>query len=133
VNPGRDYPDLKLVGDHAYWLSGLKLRDGAEQGQIDAVSHGFGVGDPEPGETERGTGTLSGGNFGTLIFTRQKRAWGEPPPAPAANKIDVTATGIASAVLNVKRARVDCDVEIGIESDGPISIELPGCDRTVTN
>ena len=35
-------------------------------------------------------------------------------------------------MLNVKRARVDCDVEIEIESDGPISIELPGCDRTVT-
>ena len=132
VNPARDFPDLRLVGDHAYWLSGLKLRDGAEQGQIDAVSHGFGVGDPAPGETERGTGTLKGGNLGTLIFTRQSKAWGEPPQQPTANKIEVTATGIASAVLNVKRARVDCDVEIEIETDGPISIELAGCDRTVT-
>ena len=132
VNPSRDYPDLKLVGDSAYWLSGLELRDGASQGQIDAISHGFGVGDPEPSDTERGTGTLEGGNYGSLIFTRQKRTWGEPPPQPRANRVTITATGIASAVLNVKRARVGCDAEVEIESDGPLAVTLAGCDRTVT-
>jgi pimeloyl-ACP methyl ester carboxylesterase len=133
VNQARDYPDLDLVGDHAYWLSRLKLREGASQGQIDAVSHGFGVGDPQPSETERGTGTLEGGNFGSIIFTSQKRTWGEAPAQPVENRIKVTATGIESAVIHVKRARVDCDVEIEIaSSDGPLAIELAGCDRTVT-
>ena len=132
VYPDRDFPDLHLVGDHAYWLSGLELRDGAGQGQIDAVSHGFGVGDPEPGETERGTGTLEGGNLGSLIYTLQKKAWGKVPAQPVANKVEIDATGIESAVLNVKRARVDCDAEIAISSDGPFSVELAGCDRTVT-
>ena len=32
VNPARNYPELDLVGDHAYWLSRLKLRDGAGTG-----------------------------------------------------------------------------------------------------
>jgi pimeloyl-ACP methyl ester carboxylesterase len=132
VNPARNYPDLDLVGDHAYWLSGLELRDGAEQGQIDAASHGFGVGDPAPSDTERGTGTLEGGNFGSLLFTLQKRTWGDPPSQPVANKVEITATGIASAVLHVERARVDCDAEIAIESDGPLAVTLAGCDRTVT-
>jgi predicted esterase len=132
ANPERNFPDLKLVGDHAYWLSALRLRDGVGQGEIDAFSHGFGVGDPAAGETERGTGTLEGGNLGTLIYTGQKKAWGEPPPQPVANKVEITATGIKSAVLHVERARVDCDAEVVIESDGPLTVELAGCDRTVT-
>ncbi len=134
VNPARNYRDVDLVGDHAYWLSRLKLRDGAGQGEIDAVSHGFGVGDPEPGETETGTGTLEGGNLGSLMFMSQKKAWGEPPVRRRANRIEVTATGIESAVVHVKRARVDCDAEIEIAStDGPLAVTLAGCDRTVTN
>ncbi|HVJ28842.1 MAG TPA: alpha/beta hydrolase-fold protein, partial [Gammaproteobacteria bacterium] len=132
VNPARDFPDLELVGDHAYWLSELELGDGAEQGEIDAVSHGFGVGDPEPGETERGSGTLEGGNLGSIVYTKQKKAWGDPPPQPVANKVEIKATGIESAVLHVERARVDCDAEIVIESDGPLTVTLAGCDRTVT-
>ena len=131
VNPARDYPELDLVGDHAYWLSQLELREGADSGEIDAFSHGFGVGDPEPGETESGTGTLEGGNLGSLMYTFQKKTWGEAPAQPPQNRVVVTATGIASAVLHVERARVDCDVEVEVESDGPLAIELAGCDRTV--
>ena len=130
--PARNHPELKLAGDHAYWVSGLKLRDGTEQGQIDVLSHGFGVGDPEVGDTERGTGTLEGGNLGSLLYTSQKRTWGEPPEQPKENRLHVVATGIASAAIDVRRARVDCDVSVEIESDGPIAIDLRGCDRTVT-
>jgi hypothetical protein len=132
VYPVRNHPEIGLNGDHAYWVSRLRLRDGAEQGQIDAFSHGFGVGDPEPGETERGTGTLEGGNLGSLIYTSQKKAWGEPPKQPEANRLKIVATGIASAAIGVRRARLDCDVKVDIESDGPIAIALRGCDRTVT-
>ena len=130
--PGRNHPELGLVGDHAYWVSGLEVREGAEQGQIDAFSHGFGVGDPEPGETERGTGALEGGNLGSLVYTMQKKTWGEPPEQPKANRVEITATGIASAAIDVRRAGVDCDVEVEVESDGPIFIALRGCDRAVT-
>jgi len=132
ANPSRNFPDLDLVGDHAYWLSEIRLRDGAARGTIDAVSHGFGVGDPASGATERGTGTLEGGNLGTLVYTRQAKAWGEPPEQPVANKVEITATGVASAVLHVERAQVDCDAEVVIETDGPLTVELAGCDRTVS-
>ncbi len=129
--PPRNHPELKLVGDHAYWVSRLKLREGAGQGEIDAFSHGFGVGDPEPSDTERGTGTLEGGNFGSLIYTSQKRTWGERPDQPKANKLEIVATGIASAAIDVRRARVGCDVDVEIESDGPMSVVLRGCGRTL--
>ena len=44
VNPTMDFPNDGTVADHAYWLSGLKLRDGsgaAPLGQVDARSEGL--------------------------------------------------------------------------------------------
>jgi dienelactone hydrolase len=132
--PAREHPELKLAADHAYWVSSIRLREGAEQGQIDAVSHAFGVGDPVPGETETATGSLEGGNYGRLVYTVQKKAWGEPPRHPKQNRIDVTASGIESATVDVKRAGADCDAEVKVESaDGPLAIKLAGCNRTVTS
>jgi hypothetical protein len=132
VYPERNHPELDLAGDHAYWLSALKLREGGSPGQIDAISHAFGVGDPEPSATERGTGTLTGGNLGNLLYTKQARTWGDAPPEPSANRIEINAAGLESAVLNVTRAHVDCDVQVDIESDGPFELTLAGCGRTVT-
>ena len=134
LHPARDYPRLRVVADHAYWMSRVRRREGAEGGQIDAVSHAFGVGDPVPGETESGTGTLEGGNYGSLLYTFQRRTWGEPPAAPKQNRVDITATGVESAILHVKRARLGCDAEVKITStDGPLAIRLAGCNRTVTS
>jgi hypothetical protein len=57
VNPGMDFRNVKTVADHAYWLSGLELRDATGQaplGEVDALSRGFGVPDPEPPATRSG-------------------------------------------------------------------------------
>src|SRR5205823_8888478 len=63
VDEGRNHPKIGLDGDHAYWVSGLKLRDvGSGSGKIDAASHGFGVGDPTASGTQLGSGMLTGGN-----------------------------------------------------------------------
>ncbi len=129
--PERNHPELKTVADHAYWISGLKLAGGAAQGRIDAVSHGFGTGDPDVSLTEIGTGTLEDGNLGDLVFNSQKKTWSEPPQAPKANKIVITTTGISAATIDVRRAGVDCGVELEIESDAPLKVTLPGCNRIV--
>ena len=127
---GRNHPELGLVGDHAYWLSGVKSRDGGEA-QLDAVSQGFGAGDPPVSPTQPGSGTLPGGNLGSLEFTSRARTWGPAPAAARANTIDITASNVAEAALDVGRARVNCDVRVNIESDGPMTVALPGCGRTV--
>ena len=137
VDAARDHANLRLVGDHAYWVFGLKLRSdsaagGSSEGQIDAISHGFGSGDPLPSVTQAGSGTLTGGNLGPLSFASRRKSWGPAPPLPSANRIDITATNIARAAIDVRRARVDCGVKVNITSDGPISVTLPGCGRTVT-
>ncbi len=51
--------------------------------------------------------------------------------APASDTLDVTATNIATASINVSRAHVDCAVHVNVTTDGPITIDLTGCDRTI--
>jgi hypothetical protein len=123
----RNHKEIGVVGDHAYWVGGLKVREGADSGQIDALSHGFGSADPVAGATENGNGTLEGGNLGNLLFTSQGKKWGPAVPAPKGNTIDVKATGIEAATINVKRAQVDCSVDLKVTTDGPLKIALAGC------
>ncbi len=139
VDGARDRPSLGIVGDHAYWVSGLTLRstthtssNGDPEGEIDAVSHRFGVGDPTPSPLQVGIGELDGGNLGTLHFASFAKTWGSTPSASASDSIDITATNIATATIDVARAGADCNVAVHISSDGPLSVNLLGCHRTVT-
>ncbi|HEX8084187.1 MAG TPA: hypothetical protein VF529_07840 [Solirubrobacteraceae bacterium] len=119
------------ASDHAYWLSGLRLREGAAEGTIDARSHAFGVGDPPPLEEEQGGGTLEGGSHGPLPFVRRARGWGDAPAEPKANRLDLVSRGITAVTVDVVRARVGCDVDLRVDSDVPMAVTLAGCDRTV--
>jgi hypothetical protein len=74
---------------------------------------------------------LNGGNLGPLAFTSRRKTWGAAPSLPAANRIDITATNIAAATVDVRRARIGCDATVNITSDGPVTITLAGCSRTV--
>ena len=132
VDDERNHPELALNGDHAYWVSGLVRRDaGGPLGQFDALSRGFGRGDPAASATQPGSGSLTGGNLGTIEYTSRAKTWGDAPAAPRENVIDVKATNISRASIHVDRARVACDVTLNVTSDGPIDIALPGCNRTV--
>src|SRR6185369_6628303 len=117
--------------DHAYWLSGVTARDSTQQGKADAFSYAKGTGDPIASATQRGVGTLTGGNLGTLAFTRQFKTWGPAPPIMKADRIDLTATNVSALTINPKRAGVDCNVDLRITSDGPLTVKLTGCSRTV--
>jgi predicted esterase len=139
ADTARDRPSLGIVGDHAYWVSGLTLRSsshksltGDPEGQIDAFSHGFAAGDPLPLAPTAGAGSLTGGNLGTLTFAKTARSWGPAPAAPKLDVLDIHAVNIATASIDVARARVDCHVTLNITTDGPIKVTLPGCHRTVT-
>jgi hypothetical protein len=138
LDTARNHAKLGVVGDHAYWVSGVTARDSSQNGagndpggQLDAFSHGFGSSDPVATPTQFGAGQLTGGNLGTIQFTSRAKTWAPPTPAPKADTIDVTATNISKASIAVKRAGVDCSVKLNITTDGPIDIALPGCGRTV--
>jgi hypothetical protein len=138
VDTARDARSYGIAGDHAYWVSGLTIRsashtatNGDPEGQIDVVSHGFGTGDPVASGSQPGTGTLTGGNMGPLTYASLTQTWNPAPPAPRADALDISASNIATAEIDVSRAHVDCNVALNITSDGPITVALPGCGRTV--
>ncbi len=139
VDTARDRPNLGIVANHAYWVGGVTLRNSSHVGSsgdpeatIDAVSHGFGTGDPAASGVKPGTGTLNGGYLGPIAYSSFTDTWGPTPAAARADAIDLNATNVAAASINVKRAHVDCGVALHVVTDGPISISLPGCKRTVT-
>ena len=135
ANPTMNFPDVGTVADHAYWLSGVGLRDGtgdAPLGTIDIRSHGFGVDDPEPSDTAHGGGALAPGTLGALSYTEQSKSWGDAPSASVADVLEIDATNVGSVTVAPRRARVDCDAQLLVKSDGPLTVTLAGCDRKTT-
>lgn len=132
ANPPMDVPGRGLVGDHAYWLSGIRVRDPAAsaRGTIDVFSRGFGVGDPAASSTQSGAG-VTAGNLGLQAYVSQYKTWGLPPPAPSANRLDIVARNVAAVTVDVKRAKVNCDAALAVDSDGPLTVALQGCNREV--
>jgi hypothetical protein len=136
LNPKMDFPQFGMVGDHAYWLSGLRIRDGsgdAPRGTIDVRSQGLGTGDPVPSATQHGAGVLTGGSYpGGIAYTSQGIDWGPVPSTPVADVLDIQAANVTDVTVNVSRARVDCAVKLNVTSDGPLTVHLPACGKTVT-
>lgn len=131
VDTSRDHPEYGVRGDHAYWVSGVTVRQSGTDGQIDAVSHGFGTSDPPASGSQPGTGTLTGGNMGPLTYASLTQTWGRATPAPVSDTLDVNATNVATATIDLSRAHVDCNAKLNVTSDGPITVTLAGCNRTV--
>ena len=105
VNPTMDFPNDGTVADHAYWLSGLKLRDrsgAAPLGQVDARSEGFGVGDPAAHATSHTAGTLTGGNTGPFTYAEQSKSWGKAPAAAKHDILHLTVTNLSDVTVNPK-------------------------------
>ena len=131
VDPARYATKYGVVANHAYWVGGLTVRSSGSEGEIDAVSHGFGLGDATPSGEKDGAGTLTGGNLGTINYVSQTQTWGPVPSAARSDSIDIKATNLATATIDVARAGVDCNVALHVTTDGPITITLPGCNRVV--
>ena len=132
LNPKMNFPEVGTVADHAYWLSGMRVRDAggeAPRGLIDVRSEGFGVGDPPVSATQTGGGTHQGGFVQTYVS--RSKTWGKVPSAPVRNRLNITATNVSRVVVNPQRAKVRCDAELAVETDGPLEVVLEGCSRTV--
>jgi hypothetical protein len=131
VDPTYDFPELGIVADHAYWLSGLKVRTEGSPGTVDAFSRGFGVGDATPSGLQADAGTLQGGNVPVFVYTHDFQTWGPAPEIAVENRLDIVATNVAAMTIDVVRACIECGVDLHVETDGPLTITLQGCNRTV--
>ena len=124
-----DDPLTTLVHDRAYWLSEITVRDGTDplaKGVVDAVSFGFGKTDPTSSLSDPRPGTTTAG----FPYVETQRVWGDPGNVAAENRISIKVANIASLTIDPVAAKVDCDVQLQIDSDGPApTVTLLGCPR----
>jgi hypothetical protein len=126
VDPREDSNAGSAVGDHAYWVSGLSVRDtkAAPTGTIDARSAGFGFGDAPMLDVASTQGSLEGGSHGPMAYQRRERRWGPEPKLTKTNKLFVKATNIGAATLDGSRARVGCAPKLYLTTDGPLDLGM---------
>jgi hypothetical protein len=98
---------------------------------IAVVADGFGTSDAAATGSQPGTDTLTGSNMGPLAYASLTQTWAPAAPAPAPDTLDVNATNIATATIDVSRAHVDCNATDNITTDGPITVTPAGWGRTV--
>jgi pimeloyl-ACP methyl ester carboxylesterase len=130
-NPQMDFPGDGTTAGHAYWVSGVKLRDTSAGenaiGTIDVRSEGFGVGDAPPKATETGAGALNGTHGKAPIpYTSETKTWGAVPAAAAADTLDITDTNISEVTIDAKRAKVDCSAKLNV-TGGPLTVNMTDC------
>src|SRR5690242_9599478 len=89
ADTARDHPEYGILGDHAYWVSSVTVRQSGTDGQIDVFSHGFGTSDPVASGSQPGTGTLTGGNMGLLTYASLTQTRAPATPAPPSDILDV--------------------------------------------
>jgi hypothetical protein len=136
-----DDADAGLVGNRAYWVSGIETRDQA-LGTVDVTSGGLGQGAPAvpPVTTENTSIGSDGIHLGTGYehpdlhsqvpanpYTREYRKLGPPVPQPAADTLRVVARNIRSITIDVARAGLSCHAKVEAASDGPLTVTLLGC------
>jgi pimeloyl-ACP methyl ester carboxylesterase len=148
VNTEADQPEFGMNADHAYWVSGLTVRDPhyqgkvsqsvktdgssawAPYGRIDVVSHGRGRGEPEPNAVVKTSGTFSFGvDYPWPRYNGQEVTWKPPTTAPVRNVLDIVAENIATVTIDPARAKVTCAATINLISDGPTIVTMTGCPR----
>ena len=129
-NPQMDFPAVGTAAGHAYWVSGVRLRDPAANGGtgvVDVRSEGFGSGDAPPSGTSTGFGQLNGGVLATLFFSARTQTWGAAPAAPVADRLVIDARNVATVTIDPRRARISCRAKMVVTGDGPVQVRLAGC------
>jgi hypothetical protein len=140
-----DYTQYGIVADHAYWLSGIRLRGSSgscrgntspgcgSTGSIDAMSAGFGLADPAASGPQPGGGVLTGGSlFPALPYTEVKQTWGSAPSQPRTDALTLTVTNVSALTIDVSRAHVDCAARLNVSTDGPLTVTLLGCGKKLS-
>lgn len=122
--PASDAPDLGLVHDHAYWVSGVRLTEAeglTAKGVVDARSRAFGVADPATTRT-------TGGGVMQLPHTEVGLDWLDAEAATPENALELTMTNVSTATVDVPRARLDPRSPLTVVSvaDGASTLQLAG-------
>ncbi|MES3021541.1 MAG: alpha/beta hydrolase-fold protein [Pseudomonadota bacterium] len=132
-NPVMNFPSRGLVADHAYWLSDINVRDMTvrPRGEVEAVSRAFGESAPVASGTQYGAGAIFG-SLGLQAYVSKYLSWTSPTAAPASDTLEITARNVGSMSVNMARARLSCNALLQVDTDGPLTLKLEGCNRSVS-
>jgi esterase/lipase len=124
---GQDRPELGLVYDRAYWLSGVKAADPKANATLTATSSAIRHSDPDPAKAERTTQVVfdpdapSKRSIGELYTTTP----GGGPYLPRANALSIQATNLGELTLDAARAHLKLPgLRIESDSDKPYMLIL---------
>lgn len=121
VRPARDRPDLGLVADSAYWTSGLTARDPQAGGLLDVRTLAR---DPQ----DVTTAPIADAGPAPLPFVARGLEATGTTAADEERAVEVTATGLATATLDLTNGRLpvasDEDAEVRIDGDGVDELTL---------
>ncbi|MEX2556879.1 MAG: prolyl oligopeptidase family serine peptidase [Actinomycetota bacterium] len=120
VVPGQDVPKLGLVHDHAYWLSGVRVAQGAESALVDARSlvHG---------EALPATSEIAGVGVDPAPHIKRGLTWTQGTETPR-NALEVSLEGVSAVTIWSERAGIDTTkpFELTIESPAQAVVTLAG-------
>jgi hypothetical protein len=124
LNQAMFQPRWGLTPDHAYWVSGLALRDvAANRGSVDVISDGIAGADPVVGARQESA--VASATFAPP-HTRVRRGWLEGSPRTVRNALRITAVNVSSIVIDVDRAGLTCGAALAVETDGRLTVVLRG-------
>jgi pimeloyl-ACP methyl ester carboxylesterase len=124
VAPDAGAARLGLGADHAYWISGLRLRSPERPGLVDALSRAPGVAEPVPSGAQAGAGVLVGGLV-PLPYTRTFQTWLDPAQRPGrADHIDIELANVAAVTIDLGATGLSCRARVQIKSDGAADVVL---------
>jgi len=128
-NRAWDDPQSGLVGNKAYWLSGIETRssDPTQLGTIDVISRGFGLTDAPVAPVVVSSGVEPGTTVALNPYTSERRVKPAPLPALALDRLDITARNISTITIDRRRAGVSCHAYLAVDTDGPLTVRMPGC------
>lgn len=132
VHPRHVRSAYGLDPDHAYWLSGLRVRDTTATGTVDARTEGLGHDDGTPAPLVAGSGVLTDGElFPALPYTYETRFPGTAAATTRADRLHLRVRNLSVVRIDPQRAGLSCGADVHVDSDGPVTVHLLGCDREV--
>jgi len=124
---GQDRPELGLVYDHAYWVSGIKAADPKAAATVTITSDAISHPDPDPATAQRTTQLVYDPDAPTKRSIAELYTTTPPagPDLPRANVLHVTARNTAALTVDLTRARLrQARLRIEADVDQPLALTL---------
>jgi hypothetical protein len=67
-----------------------------------------------------------------LPYDERRKSWDSATPTAAHDVLHLDAENLARVVVHHDRARLSCHPQLDVTTDGPLTLVLAGCDRTLT-